>query len=480
MNKPIDIKVIAEPSQQAVSSPTLLHKVGRAMQNNRRIIQQIQWTVVGVYVLLLIAPLFFSLPRDYAHIYENAILFTQFIFWGIWWPFVLISMMLMGRVWCGVFCPEGTLTEWTSRYGLGKAIPRWMQWQGWPFVAFALTTIYGQLISVYEYPKAVLIILGGSTVAAMIVGFIYGKGKRVWCRYLCPVNGVFGLLSRLAPVHFAVNEKTWQQSLRPTEAADCPTLLNVRKLESNQKCHMCGRCNDYRGAISVEKRSFNTEITNLTQQDVSRWEVALIVYGLLGIAVGAFQWSSSPLFIQLHQFMATWLIQHQVEWPLMTNAPWWLLTHHPEVNDSFSWLDGGIILTYILSTALIIGSLIMLLLYVSAQILGNKRHLWLLAYGLIPTAGLSTFLGLFSLTISMLRAEYIDMSWVAPLRIMILLGAFFWSARLFWVIIRKIAFNAENLGEKSTNLLTRSAACLVACCASASVLGLWGLVFFVW
>jgi hypothetical protein len=81
----------------------------------------------------------------------------------------------MGRVWCGVLCPEGALAEFASRHGRGKAIPKWLRWGGWPFLAFVLTTLYGQLVSVYEYPQAALLILGGSTVAAVAVGWLYGK-----------------------------------------------------------------------------------------------------------------------------------------------------------------------------------------------------------------------------------------------------------------------------------------------------------------
>lgn len=181
------------------------------MRRHGAFIRSLQWIVVAVYALLILVPVFLPLPDETAHLWSNLTLIAQFAFWGIWWPFVLVSMVLMGRVWCGVLCPEGALTEFASKHGRGRAIPRWVRWGGWPFVAFALTTIYGQMVSVYQYPKAVLLVLGGSTVGAIIIGYLYGRDKRVWCKYLCPVNGVFGLLAKLAPLHYKVNEDAWRE-----------------------------------------------------------------------------------------------------------------------------------------------------------------------------------------------------------------------------------------------------------------------------
>ena len=154
-----------------------LARLGDAMQRHRRAILALQWSVAVFYAALVVVPVFMPLPQTGATIFSNLILFAQFAFWGIWWPFVILSIMLLGRVWCGVLCPEGALAEFASHHGRGGTIPKWIRWSGWPVLAFILTTIYGQLISVYDYPQAALLILGGSTVAAVAVGWLYGKGS---------------------------------------------------------------------------------------------------------------------------------------------------------------------------------------------------------------------------------------------------------------------------------------------------------------
>lgn len=455
----------------------MLARLGDAMRRHRRAIVILQWAVIAFYAVIVTVPAFLPLPPDGASIVSNFTLFAQFAFWGVWWPLVIASTMLVGRAWCGIFCPEGALTEFASRHGLGRPIPRWMRWGGWPFVAFAITTIYGQLVSVYEYPKAVLLILGGSTLAAVAVGFVYGKGKRVWCRHLCPVNGVFALLAKVAPVHFRTDEAAWRAHLGHTPRVDCAPLVDLRHLASASECHACGRCSGHRGAIALASRSPNQEILALAPGGVPAPTALLLLFGVLGIATGAFQWTSSPWFIAMKQALAEWLVNHDAPTLLGDGAPWWLLTHYPEASDVFTWLDGLCIVAYVGLVALVIGGAAFASLTAAARVAGNgqvagrPRFDWrTLAMGLVPLGGIGLVLGLSMLTVTQLRGERIVIEGIGMVRALLLAAGVGWSA---WLGAR-IVWRA-NAGAAARSLASALYAIPLALVASS-----WYLVFWRW
>ena len=451
-----------------------LQRLGDAMRRNRCLIIGIQWAVVVFYLALVVIPAFLPLPGTGSSVLNNLTLLAQFMFWGIWWPFVILSTLALGRVWCGVFCPEGTLTELASRHGLGRPVPRWLKWGGWPFVAFVITTVYGQLVSVYEYPKAVLLVLGGSTVAAVAVGLIYGRGKRVWCRHLCPVSGVFALLARLAPVHFKVNREQWDNASHAhLVPVDCAPLLDMRRMKSGAQCHMCGRCSGHREAVSLTSRLPGSEVVNLKPSEASAWDARLLVFGIIGTAVGAFQWSSSPWFVAIKTRVGEWLVERDSFALLEDNAPWWLLTHYPEANDVFTWLDGIGVVAYIGATALVLGGWITFWLRIAGTLLpGNsRRNAHWLAYTLIPTGGLGVFLGLSALTATLLKAEGLNMAWLSDARGTLLALAFLWSGWLGWRMLNELG---------SVRLVRKIAALGALCTALSGVIFAWALLFYLW
>jgi hypothetical protein len=366
------------------------------------------------------------------------------------------------------------MTEWVSQRGLGRPVPRWLKWGGWPFVAFVCTTVYGQLISVYEYPQAALLILGGSSVGAVGIGLIYGRGKRIWCRYLCPASGVFAILAKVAPLHYRVDRAAWDNTeARATIAikpVNCAPLLDIRRMTSASECHGCGRCAGHRDAVELAPRIPGSEIVDL-QGKVTTAEAITLLFGILGVASTAFQWTVNPWFVQVKLQIGAWLVERDSFALLQDNAPWWLLTHHPEANDVFTWLDGALVLTYILGGGLLLGAVLSLGPLLAAAILRDKRLPWQrLTMALAPLAGISVFLGLSMLTLSHLKAEHLAFDWIADLRLGLLaLGA----GGALWLALRLVL-------QARAGWLQRVLALACLALPPAIMVKIWHTVFFVW
>ena len=454
-----------------------LAEAGEWLKTHQALIRRLQWVVVGFYAFLIITPALLPLPGRAAHIWTNLTLFAQFAFWGLWWPVVLVSMALVGRLWCGLLCPEGALSEAVAERGRGLAVPKWIQWRGWPFVAFACTTVYGQMTSVYQYPGPALVVLGGSTGAAMVVGYLWGRNKRVWCRYLCPVTGVFALISKLAPFHFRVDTGAWLDWAKPRggqpETLNCAPLVAVKTMRGASHCHMCGRCSGFRGAVTLSRRSPNAEIVDVAGEKPKPWDTMLIVFGLMGLAAGAFHWAGSPTYVRLKQVFADWLVDKDIFWPLEPIAPWYLLTNYPAQNDVMTPLDGAVLILYILGFMLAVAVPVCLCLF-GAALTGGRRlraqfHHY--AQALIPMASCGVFLGLSSLTVTMLRTEGLALDFIGLLRALLLGGATLWCAWLAWRISGKYA---AGLARRLTAVLFIGAAAGLGAFVWASLF--WKLV----
>ena len=447
-----------------------LIRIGLFLRHHRRAIMVVQWLIVIAYAALVVIPAFLPLPPASAHIWDNLRLFAQFCFWGLWWPGVMIATVSLGRVWCGLFCPEGTLSEWISQYGRGKPVPGWLKWSGWPLVAFVATTVYGQLVSVYEYPQAALLVLGGSTVAAVGIGLLYGREKRIWCRYLCPASGVFAVLAKIAPLHYKVDRAAWERYSGDFEPVNCAPLVDVRRMTSASECHACGRCAGQRDAVRLSARSPFAEVLDFNNP--ARTPDALtLIYGVLGVATAAFQWTVSPWLLHVKLVLADWLVEHEYFALLNNDAPWWLLTHYPEASDLFTWLDGALVLVYLLGGGFLLGSLLLLGPTLAARLLKNEPQTWQrFALALAPLAAASVILGLSMLTVSHLKAEHFWLGWLPYCRIGLLSAGCLGSLWLVFCLVRQAS---AGVGRQTLAW----AAMLLPVGLMATI---WSLVFFIW
>ena len=133
------------------------------------------------------------------------------------------------------------------------------------------------------------------------------------------------------------------------------------------------------------------------------WQTALLCFGY-GHRHRRLPLERQPWYVSAKQWAATWLVEHDIMWPLLDNAPWFILTHYPEVNDSFSWLDGAGILMFVVGATICVGGAAYLSLWIADRIApapavpGAAATRWgrpglhKLAQALIPSAGIGVFL----------------------------------------------------------------------------------------
>lgn len=426
----------------------LLARFGRAMNRSRKTIATIQWGTVALYLALLLVPLFLPHPDRSVSFTDDFVLLSRFLLWGVGWPLIMLSMMLAGRAWCGVFCPDGTLTEFFSRHGRNRTIPRWMRWPGWSFVMLATTTVWGQLLGVYGFAPASLLLLGLPTLGAMLTGWLYGRGRRVWCMYLCPANGVMSLLARVSPMHFRVDQDAWKRHAGPPPRIDCAPLINIRQMKSASACHACGRCAGYMDAVDLAARLPAAEILGASDKEVPRWEALTLVFGLIGICTAALLWKSSALFANLRALLGNWL--HGVT-ALRTDAPWWLLANYPEAGPVYTLADGLCILVFILGGGALLGLAVLMALKLAAWLGGDPADWRRLSLALIPAAGGSMVLGLSSQTVATLRAEGLALSWAEPAQALALAAASLFS---LWLGMRlQAAIRKPHPARRLTSLV---------------------------
>ena len=273
--------------------------------------------------------------------------------------------------------------------------------------------------AVYDNFPATLVLLGIPTCLALLTGFLYGNGKRIWCMYLCPGNGIFGLLARLSPIYYKVDREKWEQYSGQQERLDCPTLINVRQMQGMSGCHACGRCLGHRNAVELGFRSPSSEIVTTPENRISGSELFLLLWGVTGICTAALAWRGNVLYSQFILRLA------QLDVLAASDLPWWL-----SASPSSPFL-----LIFIIISGSALALMIVVLLRLAALVSGNGILWKQLALCLIPVTGFGIFLGISQIGFSLWEAYGFHSGWKPVFQFMVLTAASLFSV---WLGIRII------------------------------------------
>jgi polyferredoxin len=175
--------------------------------------------------------------------------------WGLWWPAMVWTAVLLGRAWCAV-CPLEMVANGTERFGrlLGKrqrVLGKWLRSGALIIALYGLIQALVAGAHIHRIPAYTSLFLWGLLALAGVVGFLFKD--RAFCRGFCPVGLLLGTYGRGAML--AVRPKSTRECGDCTakdcaltcnrsrlDSRSCPSLLNPARLNSSADCLVCGQC----------------------------------------------------------------------------------------------------------------------------------------------------------------------------------------------------------------------------------------------
>lgn len=224
-----------------------------------------------------------STDKEFALILRNTNL-SNLIVWSYWWPFIIISSVFIGRIWCAI-CPMQLLSSIFSKWGFQYKVPQWIK-AGWftvllyTFIACIAIHFWG----IHRIPQLMAIYLISLMLLTLIVSLIY-KGK-AFCNYFCPVGKVLGLYALIAP--FGLRSK--KQACKACQSKDCIKRQNQTKILNgscnaglyparithNKDCLLCGQCVKVCPNDSIKFQKIKKGYISFSSTQISLSEITMV------------------------------------------------------------------------------------------------------------------------------------------------------------------------------------------------------------
>jgi len=169
--------------------------------------------------------------------------------WGLWEPILVLSTFFVARSWCAV-CPIGAASQALGSYSRFKMkTPEFLQKYGHYLTAAGLVIIFWSesAVNMPSSPRATATLIATIILLALASGILFRR--RVWCRHLCPLGGLLGVLSSCSIMEMRSNYSICAHDCKHhecysgnAESEGCPMSEGPFSLRNNQNCILCGKC----------------------------------------------------------------------------------------------------------------------------------------------------------------------------------------------------------------------------------------------
>ncbi len=181
---------------------------------------------------------------------------TTLLVWGLWWPAMVVVMVLAGRVWCTV-CPLELVDragDWLGRrLGLRRLRVGPVLLAGWGMLSVYLAFhILVAAADLHRVPYLTALVVFALVVAAFLAGLSF-RHPRAFCTTFCPAGVMLSTYARFTPLQLEVRDPDTcsacetKDCIRESnrfrlDARSCPSLLRPYARKASDGCTLCFQC----------------------------------------------------------------------------------------------------------------------------------------------------------------------------------------------------------------------------------------------
>ncbi|MEK6710468.1 MAG: 4Fe-4S binding protein, partial [Nitrospinota bacterium] len=177
--------------------------------------------------------------------------------------------------------------------GAERQLPRKLRTL-WPATAlFFLLTWADGYWGIVRSPYATAWILIAFFVSAILLGALFAR--RTFCRYLCPIGGIMGLYSLIAPIELRPKSLAVCQGdpdkfcyTGCERGRGCPMFEFPQRMDSNAYCYYCGEClkTCARENLALRFRPFGRDLWTMASRRLDEAFLAVAMVAVAGMAAG--------------------------------------------------------------------------------------------------------------------------------------------------------------------------------------------------
>lgn len=250
---------------------------------------------------------------------------------------VVLITIVFGAVFCGWMCPLGGLADWLyalrtriykTEFEITAKLERYLHYGRYAVLISVITMagVMGKLWFENYDPFKLIFHMNVETVTAwIIIGLFIILSmmiQRFWCRFLCPLGGLLGIVSRISFLRISRDPQACIQCNKCAKV--CPVKIPVDQIEdvNDSRCISCLQCVDKCPVPDalVLKGKIRTAVNKVKPITVGIVAVAAFLSILITVNISGVMQTKNPNMKIASQIQATSEIKGWMKWKDVISA----------------------------------------------------------------------------------------------------------------------------------------------------------------